>query len=348
MKNIFTSAKAKIVAILSILFFATNVAQAQTINATGVFTSSNGVLIDSVTYYSGDPITVTMTGSAGTNHTDVNFSGATSRAVRLNYIFRFNNNNGLKKIIMIVDLTASGSSNPGLAADYKQLRKYKGEPPGTTWTVVSTATQIRFGSHIYIYFPVDSVKQSTDFEYAFGSTDSLISPLPVKFVDFNATKQNDGKVKCEWSTASEYNSDYFEIQSSDNTLDWVSIGSVPASHYSYNLKRYQFTSEDIVNKKYYRIKEVDFDRSVDYTTIRSIKLEEPLIKIFPNPSIGKIIVEGKNILTILIINSSGQTVLATNTKNIDFSEFPDGMYTVQIVSGYADEIKSYRVVKRTP
>ncbi len=110
--------------------------------------------------------------------------------------------------------------------------------------------------------------------------------LPVELISQSAVRNND-KVEVSWSTASELNCDYFNIQRSVNATDFETIGSVRSSGNSNFTKSYFFTdSKPTRSKCYYRIKEVDFDNKKNNFKTLSVQSIEDFseIVIYPNPS----------------------------------------------------------------
>lgn len=303
-----------------------NTAFSHTINGTGVFTDNNG-LRDSVLVYNGDPLPVTISGTGGTNHTDVNFSGATSKAVRWTCFWRLNNNNGSKTIVMIYDFSDYGiTTGAGMSTDYKLLRRPKGSGSGTTWTVVTTANVVRNGANVQIQFPSITVAQSTDNEYTIGSTDSIMAPLPVKLIRFDASKNSNGKTLLTWQTASEMNSNYFEIQNSTDEENWNVVGTVKAAGNSSSIVDYSFETNTV---GYFRLNEVDYDGINMYSNIRFIKNNKPTVQVYYNPS-KKIVSINETIYRMQILNIEGKEVAVATENNFCMTDFPSGIYLVEI------------------
>jgi len=151
--------------------------------------------------------------------------------------------------------------------------------------------------------------------------------LPVELTYFRAnTIEN--LVQLNWQTASEINSDYFEIQRSTatNSEDFETIGRVQSVGNSTELSNYEFIDENPLNNQelYYRLKQVDFDGTVDYSSIEVVKIRNTSdISIFPNPvaanqdltiQINK--EEGLN-QRILVSNLNGQVVFETTNEGIN-------------------------------
>src|SRR5690606_31418916 len=90
------------------------------------------------------------------------------------------------------------------------------------------------------------------------------STLPVTFLYFNTTNIN-GSVVVKWATATEVNSDYFNIQRSADGLNFSDIGTIEASGFSATKQEYVFTDEVAqLGRSYYRLKAVDTDGYTEY------------------------------------------------------------------------------------
>lgn len=117
--------------------------------------------------------------------------------------------------------------------------------------------------------------------------------LPVELVEFNAHLNNQ-KVDVIWMTASEKNNSHFEIQKSADAHSFASIGNVKSAGIngnSYSTLQYQFEDvSPLSGVSYYRLKQVDFDKSYNYSKIVSVNyIKEKNIRfvIYPNPNNGE-------------------------------------------------------------
>ena len=85
------------------------------------------------------------------------------------------------------------------------------------------------------------------------------TPLPVELMYFNATPVKDG-VLVEWSTASEYNSDYFSLERSIDGQSWKQVQEVQAAGNSTSRIDYDYLDQDPIHGlSYYRLKQIDYD-----------------------------------------------------------------------------------------
>jgi trimeric autotransporter adhesin len=79
------------------------------------------------------------------------------------------------------------------------------------------------------------------------------------------------KVVLDWTTASEINVDYFDVQRSQNGVDFYTIGQVRAAGNSTQLKNYtKLDEQPLQGLSYYRLNTVDFDGSHKYSAIRPV------------------------------------------------------------------------------
>ncbi len=125
-----------------------------------------------------------------------------------------------------------------------------------TVTIPTTAT--------YISFDLSTISSNGGLNGKYAHVDRIVlsdpgSPLPVELISFTA-KLNNNVNLIEWSTASENNSDRFEIEQSENGTDWKLITSVPAAENSTQLIHYVYSEcfpLPIIN--YYRLVQYDID-----------------------------------------------------------------------------------------
>jgi hypothetical protein len=105
--------------------------------------------------------------------------------------------------------------------------------------------------------------------FALATTD-FVNPLPAELISFKA-EVKEKKVALEWTTASEINVDYFEVQRSTNGVDFVPVGYKKAAGNTTIRQHYQFVDEQpLYGLSYYRLHTVDFDGSSKTSSVRSV------------------------------------------------------------------------------
>ena len=93
---------------------------------------------------------------------------------------------------------------------------------------------------------------------------------------------------------------------------------------------------------YYRLKQVEYDGSFNYSQIIVVRLDQNLeVSIFPNPTTGMIHVVGIQNGRAILYDSHGRRVkqLSADDSDVDISEQPKGMYYLAIVRNGQTKIK---------
>ena len=170
--------------------------------------------------------------------------------------------------------------------------------------------------------------------------------LPVELSNFFA-EEEDCRVHLIWTTESEIDFDYFEIQWSGDGHEFTRIG-MEKNAGNANGMNYSFTDITPSEFNYYRLKMVDIDNSFEYSKVVSINLDcekmNNQINVYPNPispEQGMLNVEffaEKTETQLSIVDLLGRTVTRlslevepemTNFIQIDISHLPAGTYSLQ-------------------
>lgn len=114
-----------------------------------------------------------------------------------------------------------------------------------------------------------------------------MSIVPVELKSFVAVS-NGNKVQLNWTTATELNNKGFEIQRSGIDEQFVTIGFVNGNGTTTNGQSYSYTDNNLTQGKYfYRLKQVDFDGSFEYSEVIEAEIIAPSVfsleQNYPNP-----------------------------------------------------------------
>ncbi len=168
------------------------------------------------------------------------------------------------------------------------------------------------------------------------------APLPVQLTSFTATAQI-GAVALAWHTASEVNSDRFEVERSTDGTTFGKLtavaaqGTTAASHaYAYLDTRLPAGATTL----YYRLRQVDLDGTFSYSPVRSVRIAEVNISVglsvFPNPTQGAATLTGAPAeVPVQVFDALGRAVFATTTAadgtaRLDLpAGLPGGVYIVR-------------------
>lgn len=116
--------------------------------------------------------------------------------------------------------------------------------------------------------------------------------LPQQLLSFDALAQQQ-TVVLNWATTKEYNMSAYEVERSSNGIDFTTIATVqPANGYSLTNKYSTTDRNPLTGKSYYRLKMVDADGKVVYSSIRMVnRSAKTAMRCYPNPATDKVTVE---------------------------------------------------------
>ena len=160
--------------------------------------------------------------------------------------------------------------------------------------------------------------------------------LPVQWVKFTATKREQSTL-LSWQTASEQNSDRFEIERSSNGTVFNSIGTV-ASTNNPNGAHYSFRDNDpLAGINYYRLKQLDMDGKFEYSRVVQLSFDNKgNITIYPNPVkewLNINVTGSQAIRSIVITDLTGKIVQKNQnvlTSSIPVGHLNAGAYLIRV------------------
>ena len=171
------------------------------------------------------------------------------------------------------------------------------------------------------------------------------------------------KVELNWITSSELNNQGFVVERKTENTDWNSIGFVSGYNTTTETHNYQFTDNEITaNKYFYRLKQVDFDGTFEYSNIIEIDInsvsEFTLNQNYPNPfnpstKISFTIPQTANV-KLSIYNAIGEKIAelmnevkSAGTYDVDFnaSELSSGIYLYRLEAGEFIQTRKMSLMK---
>lgn len=168
------------------------------------------------------------------------------------------------------------------------------------------------------------------------------STVPVEFLHFDAEHTQQG-IQLNWSTASELNNHFFEIQKSLYGRDFIPIAEVLGHGTTQQIKHYKYTDIDVKPNALYRLRQVDYNGEYAYSKIvRSCQFEY-LWHFSQNHKEITIHVENQDISEIVLLSSNGQELAHdyfTEMYFIDKAELVPGIYLLIVRSN--NQVKHYK------
>ncbi|MCE7067180.1 T9SS type A sorting domain-containing protein [Dyadobacter sp. CY326] len=144
------------------------------------------------------------------------------------------------------------------------------------------------------YYP-NLIKQKTRISHVNACDESSCSGtgLPVTLIKFEGERIDDATVSLSWQTSEEINNDYFELERTLNpSWGFETVAKVKGAGSIASLQSYHHIDfHQYAGYTYYRLKQVDFDGTYQYSAIISIKGSSALLSVtaLPNPGQGKTI-----------------------------------------------------------
>ena len=183
-----------------------------------------------------------------------------------------------------------------------------------------------------------SVPISSFSEFSLASTEPSngfpgTNPLPVELTRFAATTQGQS-VNVNWATASEKNSDRFEIQRSTTGEAFKTVGTVKGQGNTSSAHNYAFVdSRPLAGRSYYRLRQVDTDGTTAFSPVATVQLRNELA-VYPNPSAGIVTLPATlGDVRYRLLNTIGQTLLsgqATGNDQLDLTKLAKGTFFLEL------------------
>lgn len=193
--------------------------------------------------------------------------------------------------------------------------------------------------------------------FTLGSIDSE-NPLPIELIYFNAVLSGNNAM-LEWSTASENNNHYFEVEKSYDLIHFETIAEQSGTGNSNQILKYNHLDLQLKSGiTYYRLKQNDFDGSFTYSDIQSVQYESNDIftwNVYPNPVVDLVTIAGEQLNNtkglIQLFDAKGAMVFQENlTTNlgvfqIDLSNLPEGVYFLTLKTDRFTSQKTINKIK---
>jgi hypothetical protein len=181
--------------------------------------------------------------------------------------------------------------------------------------------------------------------------------VPVELTSFTANVSGNS-VNLNWNTATELNNSGFEVERRSVNNQFEKVGYVAGFGTTTEPKAYSFTDSKIAAGNYtYRLKQVDFDGSFEYSNEINVDVNAPaqytLNQNYPNPfnpsTLIKYSVAQDGFVNVSIFNLLGEKVATLVNSNVKAGSYELNFNASQLSSGvyfYAIEAGNFKAVKK--
>ncbi len=173
-------------------------------------------------------------------------------------------------------------------------------------------------------------------------------PLPVEITNLTATA-GESEILLDWKTASEHNTDKFEVLRSIDAVSFQKVDEVSAHGNSNTPKSYRVDDSDIELgiEYYYQLRQVDYDGKFTLSNIVSARLVGDdivaTLQVYPNPTHGLVYVS-EQFDSAILTNIVGQQIRTVqNSNSLLLSDLPAGTYVLQVIID--GKSKSFKIQK---
>jgi len=188
--------------------------------------------------------------------------------------------------------------------------------------------------------------------------------VPVELVSFTGQLEYD-LVNLSWITATELNNQGFEVERK-TTDEWDKIGFVSGNGTTTEMQYYSFTDDirliNNVDKIYYRLKQIDFDGTYEYSNEVAIEISQPNLYLlkqnYPNPFNPSTIISWQlpksNFVSLKVYDVLGNEVASLINEEkpaghfeVEFNskDLSSGIYYYKLVAGDFVAVKKMLLLK---
>ena len=174
--------------------------------------------------------------------------------------------------------------------------------------------------------------------FTLGTADNN-NALPIHLLSFNCLLNADGTVSLNWKTATELNSDYFLVERADEGSQFSTLAKLKAAGTSKTEINYSSQDEHpYFGKTYYRLREVDFDGTENYSEVCFVLNDRLNEYAYPNPANAEVSInlKGEQVSSVSVSNTMGVVLkvpvkISQSKVTVTTASLPDGIYIVQMV-----------------
>lgn len=222
-----------------------------------------------------------------------------------------------------------------------------GTSSSNTFTMQWTAPSVGTGD-VTFYRIGNSVNNSNSLGGDTGGSgettvlpEAVVAPVELSF--FEATYKHQAAY-LTWQTQTETNNAYFEIEHSSDGRTFETLHKIEGAGNSTHPQSYSYRHDKMAEgANYYRLTQVDFNGSFEYSEVVSLIHKTTSISLYPNPVQDRLNVQLEQDMSIKVMriyNNQGQLLetISTASTSIDVADLESGLYWLSIVFDNGEEL----------
>ncbi|HMZ45999.1 MAG TPA: T9SS type A sorting domain-containing protein [Chitinophagaceae bacterium] len=184
--------------------------------------------------------------------------------------------------------------------------------------------------------------------------------LPVKMEYFTVTKDKEKHI-LKWQTVQETNHKQFNIQRSNNGVNFSNIASQPSFESNGNSKTYLYAdTKPLIGNNYYRLQQIDVDGKTNYSSIvyiKNVNNNWASLNIYPNPVVNnlqvninthkaeKVNISVTDISNTVLLHSVYYTQPSENLYILNVQNLAKGTYFIKVYNSSTEQFIVQKFIK---
>jgi len=164
--------------------------------------------------------------------------------------------------------------------------------------------------------------------------------LPVHIAKFDGYNLS-GINYLHWTTLSETNNQYFDIERSVDGIGFSAIKRIAGAGNSSQKLQYQYADDKpLSGNNYYRLRQIDYNGDFSFSNVVLLKnqLSAQSISAYPNPGRGMVNISSTEVKDVKVYNSTGNLVLESAVNAFDITSQPNGVYLIKVNTGNQEQV----------
>ncbi len=206
------------------------------------------------------------------------------------------------------------------------------------WSSTTLPNHTNEAWYLNSQYGITSYDLKTLRNYVFCVSGSGVGNLLASSIQFTA-QATGGKALLSWNNPSQLNVLSYQIERSNNSLNWFPIANVPVNS---NLSMIHYSAEDkmpLNGINYYRVKILYTSNRIAYSEIKTLSFQSKPFMVFPNPSKGVFNIQlssdvrPSDVRLLHLYDLDGRLMYSTSfyQQNIHLPPLAKGTYFIKMV-----------------